>query len=450
MHELNLIRAFVAFLHLFVANFNMKKKKIAFKTLGCRLNMYETDALISQFGREGYEVVDFREDADVYVVNTCTVTNQSDHKSRNVIKQATRKGKNPIVLVTGCMANNKKEQLQQQDNVSYVVENRQKGSIFSIVDNHFKGLEPVPDKYESDAFNFEVGDQGTHIRSLVKIQDGCNNFCTFCIIPFVRGRATSRPVEDVLENVRQLVEKGYKEIVLTGVNIGRYEHEGNNFEDLVEKILNLDGDFRVRISSIEPEGFGDKLFALMKHPKLSPHMHICLQSGSEKILLKMRRMYTARGFHEMVQKLKTQRPDINLTTDIIVGFPGETEEDHQQSLAMVEEIGFSHVHTFKYSERDGTRAVRMDGKVPGPVMTKRSEEVRQLSEKLKRKYRSSFIGKSQSVIIEKVYAGVASGHSEHFIPVKIEDQSIKRGQKVNVKITKIEEGEDPSLVGKVV
>jgi threonylcarbamoyladenosine tRNA methylthiotransferase MtaB len=329
-----------------------------------------------------------------------------------------------------------------------VVENRQKGAIFNIVDQHFKGLEPIPDKYESDPFNFELGDKGIHVRSLVKIQDGCDNFCTFCIIPFVRGRAISRPVSDILDNVRKLVDSGYKEIVLTGVNIGRYEYHGNNFEDLVEKILNLEGDFRVRISSIEPEGFGEKLFGLMKHPKLTPHMHICLQSGSEKILLKMRRMYTARGFLEMIEKLKTYRPDINLTTDMIVGFPGETEEDHHQSLEMIEKIGFSHIHTFKYSERDGTRATRMEDKVRGPVMTRRSEDVRQLSEQLKRKYRSGFIGKTQSLIIEKVYGGIATGHSEHFIPVKIEDKSLKRGQQVKVEIIGIEEGEDPALLGR--
>lgn len=425
------------------------KKKVAFKTLGCRLNQYETDSLMSQFGKEGYEVVDFSEEADVYVVNTCTVTNQSDHKSRNIIQQATRKGKEPVVVVTGCMANSKKDKLQKQDKVTYVVENRQKGAIFSIVDKHFQGEISLPDKYESDPFNFELGDKGIHVRSLVKIQDGCDNFCTFCIIPFVRGRAISRPMEDVLENVRKLVSSGYKEIVLTGVNIGRYQHESVNFEDLVEKILDLDGDFRVRISSIEPEGFGDKLFGLMKHPKLTPHMHICLQSGSEKILLKMRRMYTARGFLEMIEKLKTHRPDINLTTDIIVGFPGETDEDHQQSLDMVEKIGFSHVHTFKYSERDGTRAVRMEGQVSGKIKTQRSEDMRILSEKLKRQFRSNLIGKTQSVIIEKVYRGIAFGHSEHFVPVKIEGASLSRGQQVTVEIIGIEDGEYPALIGRI-
>ncbi len=426
------------------------KRKIAFKTLGCRLNQYETDSLISQFGKEGFEIVDFREEADVYVVNTCTVTNQSDHKSRNIINQATRKGSNPVVVVTGCMANNKKESLQKQDKVSYVVENRQKGSIFSIVNKHFNGEFSLPDKYESDPFNFETGDQSLHVRSLVKIQDGCNNFCTFCIIPFVRGRAISRPVDDILNNVIKLVESGYREIVLTGVNIGRYEFESVNFEDVVEKILNLDGDFRLRISSIEPEGFGEKLFGLMNHPKLAPHMHICLQSGSEKILLKMRRMYTARGFLEMVEKLKKYRPDINLTTDMIAGFPGETEQDHHQSLELIEKIGFSHVHTFKYSERDGTRAVRMVDKIPGKVKSQRSEDIRNLAEILKRQYRTRLIGKIQTVIVEKVYRGTATGYGEHYVPVKIKNKSIHRGQQVDVKITGIEEDEDPALIGQIV
>jgi len=425
------------------------KKKIAFKTLGCRLNQYETSSLISQFDKEGYEIVGFNEDADVYVINTCTVTNQSDHKSRNIIQQATRKGKDPVVVVTGCMANSKKEYLQNQDKVSYVVENRQKGSVFSIVDKHYKGEIAIPDNYESDPFNFEIGDKSLRVRSLIKIQDGCNNFCTFCIIPFVRGRAISRSVDDIIENAKELIKSGYKEIVLTGVNIGRYNFEGTNFEDLVEKIINLDGDFRVRISSIEPEGFGDKLFSLLNHPKLCPHLHICLQSGSETILKKMRRMHSLEDFLLMIDKIKKIRPDINLSTDIIVGFPGETDHDHQQSLAMVEKIGFSHVHTFKYSQRDGTKAVSMKDHLSGKIKKQRSEEMRLLAKKLQYEYREKLIGIKQTVIVEKVYAGVATGYGEHFVPVKIEDSSIKRGQKIVVEIIGIEEGDEPNLLGRV-
>jgi len=334
------------------------KKRIAFKTLGCRLNQYETNAVISDFVDAGYEVVDINDDADAYVVNTCTVTNMSDHKSRQTVSQAARKNDHAVLVVTGCMVNNHKDKLDSDDRITYAVENDRKGSIFQLLDSHFKGEILTPDELKRDRFAFGPAEQGIKTRSLVKIQDGCNNFCTFCIVPHVRGRAESRPWKDIERNILQVVEHGYKEIVLTGVNIGRYEHEGLNFEGLVEKILEIPGDFRVRISSIEPEGFGDKLFDLFSHPKLTPHLHMCLQSGSEKILLKMRRQYTVDQFVGMVTKVKSKYPYFNFTTDIIVGFPGETEEDFQDSCRIAEAIGFAHIHTFKYSVRKGTRAER--------------------------------------------------------------------------------------------
>ena len=422
-------------------------KKVAFKTLGCRLNQYETDALASKFDKTGYDIVGFHEKADVYIINTCTVTNQSDHKSRNIISQATRKTDDAVVVVTGCMATNQKKDIEKRGGVTYIVANEQKTSVHSIVESHFNGEIIEPDNYEKDLFGFPIGEKTSKVRSLVKIQDGCDNFCTFCIIPFVRGRASSRPVSEILDNIRKLIKIGFTEIVLTGVNIGRYQFESTNFEDLVEQILNLEGDFRVRISSIEPEGFGEKLFSLLNHPKLAPHMHICLQSGSEKVLLKMRRMYTARGFQEMMEEIRKYRPDMNLTTDIIVGFPGEKVEDFQDSLDMMREIKFTHVHTFKYSERDGTRAVRYDDQIPEKVKNERSEVVRLLSEDLKREYRSSFIGKLQTVIIEKSETEFSSGYGEHYIPVKINNETLPKNSVEEVKIIGIEDGEDPWLIG---
>jgi threonylcarbamoyladenosine tRNA methylthiotransferase MtaB len=424
-------------------------KKVAFKPLGCRLNQYETDSLVSEFTRNGYEVVEFSSDADAYVVNTCTVTNMSDHKSRNTINQAARKKEDAVVVVTGCMANHHKEQLEKQSSVTYVVDNERKSSIFSLVDGHFKGEIHHPNDFEKDIFGYPLGEKTMHVRSLIKIQDGCDNFCTFCIIPFVRGRAASRPVAEILDNVRKVVEIGFREVVLTGVNIGRYRYDGVEFEDLVEKILDLPGDFRLRISSIEPEGFGDKLFGLLHHPKLTPHMHICLQSGSERILLQMRRMYTARGFREMVGKIRSGRPDMNLTTDVIVGFPGETEEEFQQTLEMVKDLKFSHVHTFKYSVRNGTRAARMPGLIPEKIKNERSEFIRILADENKRSYRSSFIGKNQEVLIEKTGRKYSSGYGEHYVPVKTDVAGVRKNDLVTVQITGIEEGEDPSLIGKI-
>jgi len=276
-------------------------------------------------------------------------------------------------------------------------------------------------------------------------------FCTFCIVPFVRGRAISRSWEDIKSNIEEVVKFGFKEIVLTGVNIGRYKYDDLNFEDLVEKILNIPGDFRVRISSIEPEGFGEKLFNLFSHPKLMPHLHLCIQSGSDKILKNMRRNYTVEDFRQMVTKIRKRIPDFNFTTDIMVGFPDETDEDFKYSLDAVEEFGFSHIHTFKYSIRKGTRAERMPNQIPERIKTERSAIIRNLAEKHKNKYRSSLIGKTQNVLVEKIdESGFANGYGEYYVPIKFKAiNKTKHNDLAKVKIIDIEEREDPNLIGKV-
>ncbi len=423
-------------------------KKIAFKTLGCRLNLFETDALVSEFTKLNYEVVDFSEKADVYVVNTCTVTNQSDHKSKQVMNQMKRLHPSSLKIVTGCMATNYKEQLEQSDKVDYVVDNDHKTAITSLVEAYFGGEIPSPDSFEKDLFGYKPADITLHTRSLIKIQDGCDNYCTFCIIPKVRGRAISRPAEAVYENIKQVVAFGYKEIVLTGVNIGRYRNGDTDFEKLVEHILALPGDFRLRISSMEPDGFTDSFFRLFDHPRLTPHLHLCLQSGSEDILLKMRRMYTARLFEEMANELRRRHPVFNLTTDIIVGFPGETEEDFQQSVAMAKSLQFGHIHTFKYSVRHGTRAERMQDQIPEKEKTRRSEIIRNLSDEMKLKYRKSFVGKEQTVLVEQFdKRGFATGYGEHYVPVIIKHKELKKNKFYTTTLTGIEMHDEPVLTG---
>ncbi|RLD42808.1 MAG: tRNA (N(6)-L-threonylcarbamoyladenosine(37)-C(2))-methylthiotransferase MtaB [Bacteroidetes bacterium] len=423
-------------------------KKIAFKTLGCRLNLFETDAIASAFSKKDFQIVDFDQSADVYVINTCTVTNQSDSRSRKVIKQTQRINKNALTIVTGCMATNYKEQLQQNKDIDYVVDNDHKTSVLSVVESHYRGEIVNPDQFEKDLFDYAAADETFHTRSLIKIQDGCDNFCTFCIIPKVRGRASSRPAAEIFENIKKVVEFGFKEVVLTGVNLGRYNYEDYNFEKLVEEILDIPGDFRVRISSIEPDGYSESFFRLFAHPKLTPHMHICLQSGSEDILLKMRRMYTAQLFEEMAGKLKASRPGFNLTTDIIVGFPGETENDFQQTLELSKRIGFGHIHTFKYSVRKGTRAERMADQIPDKVKSSRSETIRQLAEKMKLDYRKTFVGKKQKVLIEKIdNDGFAIGFGDHYIPVIIQEQGLERNTFYDVQISGLTLKDEPMLVG---
>lgn len=425
-------------------------RRIAFKTLGCRLNQYETDALASRFQKNGYEIVGFSKEADIYVVNTCTVTNQGDAKSRKAINQATRNMNEPVVVVTGCMVNGQKEALQQLNGVSYFVENAGKSSIFEIVEAHYQGETVDPESYRKDVFGFDAAEKTFHTRSFIKIQDGCDNFCTFCIVPRVRGRAISRPADDIIENVKQVIDYGYKEIVLTGVNLGRYDHEGVDFERLVEKIVNVDGDFRVRISSIEPEGFGDRLFELFEHPRLMPHLHLCLQSGSDKVLLRMRRFYNIDTYMRMIDKIKGRYPDFNLTTDIIVGFPGETEEEFKESADLARTVGFSHIHTFKYSVRTGTRAARMENQVPEKIKNERSAVIREISSQNKRKYYSSFIGKEQAVLVEKhnPVNRVARGYGENYVPVSVRlDGSNVVNTFRKVRIKEIIEGEEPVLTG---
>lgn len=427
------------------------KKKVAFKTLGCRLNQFETNSIVTDFYNAGYEIVPFEQNADVYVVNTCTVTNQSDQKSKNIINQAVRFAENKgITVVTGCLVNGQKEYLENRNDLTYVVDNKQKSSVFPLVDAHFKGEVVHPSDFKQDLFNFTVAEKGFHTRSMIKIQDGCNNFCTYCIVPKVRGRAYSRPVSEVLGNILKVVDLGYKEIVLTGVNISRYNSGGVQFEDLVEQILNLPGDFRVRISSIEPEGFTHKFITLFEHPKLCQHLHLCLQSGSDKILEKMRRFYKVKDFIALTEQFKKRYELFNFTTDIIVGFPGETEEYFQQTYQVAEQIGFSHIHTFKYSVRKGTIAEKMPGQIPMKVKNERSLLIRDLAEKNKYNYRKMFIGKEQTVLVEKPIGKLgAKGYGEHYIPIAIKNCKPGRNTLNKVRITGIAEDKEMTVLSEM-
>jgi threonylcarbamoyladenosine tRNA methylthiotransferase MtaB len=400
------------------------KRTVAFKTLGCRLNQFETDSVLTDFHKTGYTVVGFNEPADVYVINTCTVTNQGDHKSRAAINQAVHGKKGSLVVVTGCMVESQRQYLENRGDISYTIDNKSKASILPLVEAHFNGEIMMPDILKDDVFGFSVAEKSFHTRSMIKIQDGCDNFCTFCIVPMVRGRAISRPAEHIMENIRQVTDLGYKEIILTGVNISRYGHDGLNFNKLLQKILNLEGNFRVRISSIEPEGFGEPLYDLFSHKKLCPHLHLCLQSGSDRILMKMRRTYNLASYLDIVDQIKLRHPLFNFTTDVMVGFPSETEEDFKATCNVIRQVGFSHVHTFKYSVRKGTRAERMEEQVPEKIRQSRSIIVRDLAAENKLKYRQKFTGLKQTILVEKVNKnGMAKGYGEHYLPVEFNPES---------------------------
>ena len=412
-------------------------KTIAFKTLGCRVNLYETDALASRFKAAGYAIAESDEDADAFVVNTCTVTNTSDQKCRQAIRQIRRKHPEALVVVTGCMVNHRKAELLQSGIADYVIDNERKSALFDIVDEHFRNGHSDPEGYDRDLFSYQPAFDTFHTRSLIKIHDGCNNFCSYCIIPMVRGRATSRPANDIYNNVREVIGHGFKEVVLTGVNMGRYHYEDTDFERLVENILAIDGDFRVRVSSIEPDQFSHRFLALLQHEKLAPHMHICLQSGSDDTLRRMHRFYTVGQFRDMCQRIKAVRPDFNLTTDIIVGFPGETEQTFKESCDFAREIGFSHIHTFKYSVRNGTKAATMPGQVPESIKTERSEAMRQISLENKTKYFEQMQGKTQRMLIERIDGrGIARGYGEHYLPIELKGPA-ERNTFINTRLGEI-------------
>jgi threonylcarbamoyladenosine tRNA methylthiotransferase MtaB len=428
------------------------KRKVAFKTLGCRLNQFETDSLVTDFHKAGYEIVDFNKQADVYVVNTCTVTNQSDRKSKYTINQAVKTGdSNSLTIVTGCMVTSQKEYLENRDDVTYVVDNKRKASVVPLVDAHFQGEVLHPADLKQDLFNFSVVEKGFHTRSAIKIQDGCNNFCTFCIVPRVRGRATSRPVKDIIENIKRSLELGNKEIVLTGVNISRYDYEKTSFEDLVEQIINLPGDFRVRISSIEPEGFTEKFVSLFENPKLCPHLHLCLQSGSDKVLMRMRRFYSLDQYMAIIDQFRTAYPDFNFTTDVIVGFPGETEEEFQETCNIIREVNFSHIHTFKYSRRTGTRADRMDNQIAEKIKNERSEVIRSIADEMKLNYRKKFLGKEQRLLVERNNSkGGARGYGEHYLPLVVKGKKLEINAFYTVGLIDILDDTERTMVAELV
>lgn len=413
-------------------------KKIAFKTLGCRLNLYETDALASQFVEKGYSIVGFNDDADAYVVNTCTVTNQSDQKCRQFIHQVRRDHPQSLIVAVGCMVNHRKEELLSRHDVDYAVDNERKSALFGIIDGHLNGQPSDPEGFDKDLFGYEHAFSTFHTRSLIKIHDGCNNFCSYCIIPRVRGRETSRPTADIYDNIRQVIDHGFKEIVLTGVNMGRYNYEGTDFEHLVENILAMDGDFRVHISSIEPDNFSRHFMELFLNPKLSPHMHICLQSGSTTTLERMNRHYTAAQFEQLCSDIREVVPMFNITTDIIVGFPGETEEEFRESAQLAKSIGFSHIHTFKYSIRNGTRAAVMPDQIPDKIKSERSEVIRQISSDNRKRYFEQMLGRAQRMLVERIDAdGTARGYGENYIPIRLKHASVVKNTFVDVRLTEI-------------
>jgi threonylcarbamoyladenosine tRNA methylthiotransferase MtaB len=405
-----------------------RKKTYKVATLGCRTNQYESSAYGKQLRALGYCEAEEGEAADICIVNTCTVTEGADRSSRNQIRKLVRESPNAKVVVTGCLADRLPKEMEAIEGVSLVVKNRKKESLLNLV---LEDEEEIPE--------FAIDQFGGHTRAFVKVQDGCNSFCTYCIIPYVRGRSRSRSVDAILKEVETLIGNGYKEVVITGVNVGDFDGNGQNVSlaELVRLIDQLDGLQRLRISSIDPDEVDDALLRAVIEGKTTCHsMHIVLQSGSNAILKKMNRKYTCQMFQETVDRLKAASSDFTFTTDIIVGFPGEADADFQQTLSLMEEVKFAKVHMFPYSRRERTRAALYPNQVPSDVILERKQEVLRLSEQIAFDLRAAYVGRLMPVLLEDLKPskpGFFSGHTENFLEVLVPEEGLFSNQIVQVK-----------------
>jgi threonylcarbamoyladenosine tRNA methylthiotransferase MtaB len=400
----------------------LNEKKYRISTLGCRTNQYESHAYASQLQTMGYREAKEGEIADLCIVNTCTVTESADSSSRHQIRQLERQNPGAQLVVTGCLAERLPEQILSMKGVTTLVPNQEKHNLLKVVFPQ----EELPE--------FKLDQMAAHTRAFVKVQDGCNSFCTYCIIPYVRGRSRSRPLEEILEEIRGLVINGYKEVVLTGINIGDYE--GANKEklaDLVKAVDQVDGLERIRISSIDPDEVDDALMnAVLNGKKTCPSFHIVLQSGSNVILKRMNRKYTKQIFLETIEKIKKASPEFTFTTDVIVGFPGETDADFQETLDVMRQTEFTAVHMFPYSVRARTRAALYPNQIPYDLIQKRKDTVLREAERGSFALRQNYLGKTAKVLIET--EDPCFGHSENFLPVYL-TRAMPRNTIVTVKYT---------------
>lgn len=395
--------------------------KVGLCNLGCKVNTYEMEYIASLFKERGYEICDFNDFCDVYVVNTCTVTNNSDVKSRKMINHPKKINKNSCLVVCGCFIESAKD--YKNDDIDIILGNYNKSKVVDLVEDFFRNKEKINQRFNLNEVEFEdmnIKHFENRTRAFVKIQDGCENFCTYCIIPYVRGKCRSKKEDNVLSEITTLVNNGYNEIVLTGIHTGNYGVDINtDFSSILEKILNIKGLKRLRISSIEITELDDKFLELLKNPILCNHLHIPLQNGGEQTLKRMNRKYDKKYFKEEIEKIRKIRPDISITTDVIVGFPGETEEDFNECVDFIKEINFSKIHVFPYSKRDGTVAAKMKDQIDGKVKKERVKTLLDLSKTLEENYNNSFIGKKESCLIEKVDCKYSYGHCSNYIYLKI-------------------------------
>ena len=415
---------------------NNNYNSVAFLTLGCKVNAYETESIKEMFKNNGYEIKQFNEVADIYIVNTCTVTNIADRKSRQMLHRAKKLNPEAVVVAVGCYVQAPQSKLEEDDLVDILVGTRGKSSVLSLVEEYIRSnktrdfkhnvIKSGEENKDWTYDNTEVNAAGGKIRANIKIQDGCDQFCTYCIIPFVRGRIRSRDMESIVEETNRLAKAGFKEMVLTGIHIGSYGRDidgESKMLELLTKLNEVGGDFRIRLGSVEPRLITEEfLEGLVKLKKVCPHFHLSLQSGSTTVLKRMNRHYSAEEYLNSVKLLKKYYDRPGITTDIIVGFPGETDEEFEETVAFVKEVGFLKVHVFPYSKRDGTYAAKMNEQIAPETKKERENILIKVCEEISEKYLKSFNGDMEQVLLEEEIKGredYIMAHSTRYIEVAV-------------------------------
>lgn len=402
-------------------------------TLGCKVNSYESNFMKEALVKNGFSFCNLNEKCDILILNTCTVTDTSDKKSLKEVRRLKRENPNAILVVCGCSVQNDKTKYDDLG-INILMGNINKSNIVSIIEKYLDDKTPVEYVAKTRDLPFEnmEVDISDHTRAYIKIEDGCDNFCSYCIIPFVRGKKRSKDFSLVLREVQHLANNGYKEIVLTGIDTGGYESNGKDLTDLIHEMSKINGIERIRQSSIEITQINEKFINELKNNnKICDHIHIPLQSGSDSILKLMNRKYDLKYFFDKIDMIRSVRPDISITTDVIVGFPGETEEMFLETMETCKKINFSKIHAFPYSERKGTKASMMDGKVPESVKHERVKKLLELSEKLEKSYYDKFKGKNKDVLIEEVNEFGSKGHTSNYLMVHT-NEKLQKGEIYNL------------------
>ena len=418
---------------------------------GCKVNQYETNAMIQKFIENNYEIVDFEEKADIYIINTCTVTNMSDRKSRQMLRRVKKSNPNSILVVVGCYVQVGKQELEKIDDIDIILGNNEKNNIVEYVEKYKENREKITDVMQQKEFvDFGSVTYTNKTRATIKIQDGCDRFCTYCIVPFARGRVRSRHLNNIIEEVQKIAKRGIQEIIVTGIHIASYGKDFNykvTLIDVLEEINKVDGIKRIRIGSLEPTIMNKEfLDRLSKLDKVCNHFHLSLQSGCTSVLKRMNRKYTANEFKESVNLLRKYYPNAMLTADVIVGFPGETEEEFEETYKFLKEIKFYRMHIFKYSQRNGTKAAIMPNQIDGNIKEERSNKLIKLSDEIQNDYNKEYIRKEVEVLFEERENEYIKGHTNNFIVVKVKEKQNIENKILKVEITGIEGQE---LLGKL-